>query len=217
MGGLVLLYRLIVRPLFRQPGRALLILFAVALGDAAVVAIDLAGEAAAGSFHSSMEALAGQNDFEVTAAGGVPESVVAQLARLPYALRASPRIEDHATIAETRRTVPLIGVNMVGEADHAGSTAMREVDPMRNLAYINDLDSVWVTSGLGKAAGDRISLQINDQTGNYIVRGLIPASGEVIGDAILMDIGTAQMATGKLGRVDRILIRTPSSNDFELW
>ena len=60
MGRMALLYRLILRPLFREPGRALVILFAVALGDAAVVAIDLAGDAAAGSFHSSMETLAGK-------------------------------------------------------------------------------------------------------------------------------------------------------------
>ena len=56
-------------------------MFAVALGDAAVVAIDLAGDAAAGSFHSSMETLSGKNDLEVTAAGGVPEAVVARVAR----------------------------------------------------------------------------------------------------------------------------------------
>jgi hypothetical protein len=72
MGRMALLYRLILRPLFRQPGRALVILFAVALGDAAVVAIDLAGDAAAGSFHSSMETLAGKDDFEVTAQADFP-------------------------------------------------------------------------------------------------------------------------------------------------
>ncbi len=104
MGRLALLYRLILRPLFRQPGRALVILFAVALGDAAVVAIDLAGDAAAGSFHSSMETLAGKDDFEVTAAGGLPEAIVARIARLPYALRVSPRIEDHATVVATGET-----------------------------------------------------------------------------------------------------------------
>src|SRR5258708_7265517 len=121
MGRLALLYRMILRPLMRQPGRALLILFAVALGDAAVVAIDLAGDAAAGSFHSSMETLAGKDDFEVTAAGGVPEAMVARIARLPYALSVSPRIEDHATIVATGQTVPetvpLIGVDLVAEAN----------------------------------------------------------------------------------------------------
>src|ERR1700761_1199719 len=108
MGLAALLYRLILRPLLRQPGRALVILFAVALGDAAVVAIDLAGDAAAGSFHSSMETLAGKDDLEVTAAGGLSDGLVARLARLPYALRVSPRIEDHAMVMASGETVPLI-------------------------------------------------------------------------------------------------------------
>ena len=219
MSGFVLLYRLIVRPLFRQPGRALLILFAVAIGDAAVVAIDLAGDAAAGSFHSSMETLAGQNDFEVTAAGGVPEAVIAQLARLPYGLQLSPRIEHHATVASTRQTVPLIGFDMVSDANRVGTDVAQNLDLSKGLEYINDQDSVWVTRGLGKVAGESIALQINDQTRTYIVRGVISnsISADTVGDAILMDIGTAQIAAGKLGRIDRVLIRTPGNGDFNLW
>jgi putative ABC transport system permease protein len=51
-----------------------LTVLAVAFGVAVVLAIDLAGNAAAGSFHSSMETPAGDNDLEVVASGGVPES-----------------------------------------------------------------------------------------------------------------------------------------------
>src|SRR5271156_2133326 len=224
MGRMALVYRLIVRPLFREPGRALVILFAVALGDAAVVAIDLAGDAAAGSFHSSMETLAGKDDFEVTAAGGVPEAIVARIARLPYALRVSPRIEDHATIAATGasvpqtvpQTVPLIGVDLVAEANNAG-TMISAATSSDSLPHINDPDAIWVTGGLGKAVGDSVQLLVNDHTRAYVVRGLIPDSAKMGTDAILMDIGAAQLATGKFGRVDRILIKTPDSNNFEVW
>jgi putative ABC transport system permease protein len=215
MGRIALLYRLILRPLFRQPGRALVILFAVALGDAAVVAIDLAGDAAAGSFHSSMETLAGKDDFEVTAAGGLPEAIVAQIARLPYALRVSPRIEDHAMVA-TGETVPLIGVDVIAEANHAG-TIIKDATAAQGIQHINDPDAVWVTSGLGKAIGDSIQLLINDHAREYVVRGLIPDSAQMGTDAILMDIGAAQLATGKSGRVDRILIKAPDSGNFETW
>ncbi len=223
MGGLALLYRLILRPLFRQPGRALVILFAVALGDAAVVAIDLAGDAAAGSFHSSMETLAGKDDFEVTAAGGLPEAIVARLARLPYALRVSPRIEDHAMVVGTGQTVPLIGVDVVAEANNAG-TIVGDAIAGEGLEHINDPDAVWVSRGLGKAVGARIPLLINDHARQYLVRGLIPSSAQMGTDAILMDIGAAQLATGKSGRVDRILIKTPpantannDTNNFDQW
>ena len=216
MGGLALFYRLILRPLFRQPGRALVILFAVALGDAAFVAIDLAGVAAAGSFHSSMETLAGKDDFEVTAAGGLPEAIVGRLARMPYALRVSPRIEDHAMVVATGQTVPLIGVDMVAEANNAG-TIIGDATAGEGLKHINDPDAVWVTRGLGKAVGDNIQLLINDHARQYVVRGLIPDSAQIGTDAILMDIGAAQLATRKSGRVDRILIKAPDANEFDLW
>jgi putative ABC transport system permease protein len=216
MSRLTLLYRLIVRPLFRQPGRALVILFAVALGDAAVVAIDLAGDAAAGSFHSSMETLAGKDDFEVTAAGGVPEAVVARIATLPYALRVSPRVEDHAMVVATGATVPLIGLDVVAEVNNAGSTA-GDVTSREGLQHINDPDAIWATRGLGKSVGDRIKLLINDQAREYVIRGLIPESARLGTDAILMDIGAAQLATGKSGRVDRILIKVSDSNDLDMW
>ena len=193
MGRLALFYRLILRPLFRQPGRALVILFAVALGDAAVVAIDLAGDAAAGSFHSSMETLAGKDDFEVVAAGGLPEAIVARLARLPYALRVSPRIEDHAMVVASGQTVPLIGVDVVAEENNAG-TIIGDATAGEGLEHINDPDAVWVTRGLGKAVGNRIQLLINDHAREYVVRGLIPNSAQIGTDAVLMDIGAA--ATG---------------------
>ena len=216
MSELVLFYRLILRPLFRRPGRALLILFAVALGDAAVVAIDVAGNAAAGSFRSSIETLAGKSTFEVTAAGGVPQSVVGRLARLPYALQISPRIEDHAIVAGTGQSVPLIGIDLIGAANDANSTPIGPVQK-EDIRQIIDPNAIWVTRGLARAVGDHLSLLIDDHTKSYVVRGIFAGQTQVSGDAILMDIGEAQAATAKQGRVDRILIGTPAKGDFATW
>ncbi len=70
----------------------------------------------------------------------------------------------------------------------------------------------------GKSGWEIVSnLLINDHAREYVVRGLIPDSAKMGTDAILMDIGAAQLATGKVGRVDRILIKTPDSNNFEMW
>jgi putative ABC transport system permease protein len=217
MGGLTLLYRMILRPLARQRGRALLIVFAVALGDAAVVAIDLAGDAAAGSFRSSMETLTGKNDLEVTAAGGVPESVVARLATLPFAVRLSPRIEDHATVVANGETVPLIGIDLVGEANGEATKTLDDGQLKESFRHINDTDAIWTTRAMGRAVGEKIELLINDQTRVYTVRGLIPESSKLTGGAVLMDMGAAQQTTGKMGRVDRILIKTPEGGIFADW
>src|SRR5579863_3275242 len=115
MGRLLLFYRLMLRPLLREPVRATLTILAVTLGVAVVLAIDLAGTAATGSFRASMETLAGDNDLEIVASGGVPETVVGTIATLPYFIRVSPRIEDSAVIVGTQQTIPLIGLDLVAE------------------------------------------------------------------------------------------------------
>lgn len=202
--------------MLREKGRSLLVLFAVALGVAVVLAIDLSGNAAAGSFHSSMQTLTGDNDLEVTAAGGVPESIVGQLDRLPWPLRVAPRIEDHATVLPSGETVPLIGIDFVAEANsHSGQRQMAE-DP-GTFNFINDPGAIWTTRSLCPHVGCRITLLINDQNRDYTVRGLIPAAAQVSGDAVVMDIGAAQQATGKTGRVDRILIKVPEKPGFDYW
>src|SRR6202521_1063231 len=114
MSRLLLFYRLIVRPLFREPVRTSLTLLAIALGVAVVLAIDLAGTAAAGSFRSSIETLTGENDLEIVTAGGVPENLVGTLEALPFPLRITPRIEDYAVVAETKKTIPLLGLDILG-------------------------------------------------------------------------------------------------------
>ena len=119
---------------------------AVALGVAVVLAIELAGEAAAGSFRSSVETLAGSGDFEVTATGGVPAGVLARLALLPYALRLRPRIEDYAVIADTNR------VRSVHRSGHAGGLR-RRIGGSAGAAEFQRGDSIWTGRDAGCQTG----------------------------------------------------------------
>jgi putative ABC transport system permease protein len=212
----LLFRRLILRPLVRERGRSLLALFAIALGVAVVLAIDLAGNAAAGSFHSSMETFAGDNDFEVIAAGGVPDAVVGKLATLPSPIRVTPRIEDHATVLASGETVPLIGIDLITEGSRQGQNFGGQ-DAFGDLDHLNDPDAVWVTHRLAEHSGQKIRLLVNDQARAYTVRGFIPGTADVSGDAVLMDIAAAQRVTGKTGRVDRILVKVPSHPGIEYW
>jgi putative ABC transport system permease protein len=220
MPRLLLFYRLMVRPLLREPLRAGLTVLAVALGVAVVLAIDLAGEAATGSFRSSMETLAGDNDLEIVTPGGVPENLVGTLVSLPYSIRISPRIEDYAVIAETKKSLPLIGLDLVAEGSgyaqidsaNAGNTPSLE-EGFENLA---SLDSIWVGTSLGFKAGDRVRLLINDQVHEYSIRGVYPDSNGNE-SAIVMDIATAQRALARHGRVDRILLKVQQTASLEEW
>ena len=217
MAALALFFRLIVRPALRERARSLLVIAAVALGVAVVLAIDLAGNAAAGSFRSSMETLAGDNDLEVTAAGGVPEAIVGTLARAPYLLRISPRIEEHATLTATGEGVPLIGIDIVAEANNRERSNLGETTASGIFDHINDADAIWITRSPDRQIGDRIGLLINDQIHDYTVRGFIPDGARASGNAVVMDIAAAQLATGKSGRVDRILLKVPNQPDIDTW
>jgi putative ABC transport system permease protein len=223
MPRLLLFYRLMVRPLLREPIRAGLTVLAVALGVAVVLAIDLAGDAATGSFHSSMETLAGDNDLEITASGGVPEGVVGTLAALPYAIRVSPRVEDYAVLVDTRQTFPLIGLDLISEGsayaqNKAGSSSeFSSVEaPGDSLGFLEDRDSIWVGSSLGRKAGERVRLLTNDRVREYIVRGVYPDSNANEA-AIVMDIAAAQQALMRFGRVDRILLKVPQNTNLDEW
>ena len=212
-----------LRPLFREPVRALLTVLAVALGVAVVLAIDLAGNAATGSFRSSLETLSGNNDVEVTASGGVPEDVLEKVAALPFAIRYSPRIEDYAVVAETKKTIPLIGLDFVAEAgafaenSSADSNGAQPKETSAEaLKRINDYDAIWAGSSLGYKPGDHVQLLLNDQVHTFIVRGVYPDSNGNE-SAIVMDIAAAQRALTRYGRVDRVLLKVPPQPSVEEW
>lgn len=218
MPRLLLFYRLIVRPLLDEPVRTALTALAIALGVAVVLAIDLAGTAAAGSFRSSMETLAGDNDLEIIASGGVPESVVGTLAALPYPVRVSPRIEDYAVVADTKQTLPLVGLDLIAEGtSRADTSAGVDIDqPGEALKYLGEYDSIWVGESLQRKPGDRVSLLINDQVRTYTVRGVYPDShGNA--SAVVMDIAAAQRALNRFARIDRILLKVPQTPGLEEW
>jgi putative ABC transport system permease protein len=226
MGRLLLFYRLMLRPLLQEPVRALLTVLAVTLGVAVVLAIDLAGAAATGSFRASMETLAGDNDLEVVATGGVPEAIVGAIAALPYSIRVSPRIEDSAVVVETKETIPLVGLDLVGEASSdssrptfgfaSNSTNTADLSsPEEPLWFLQDPDSIWVGESLHKKVGDRVRLLVNDRVREFTVRGVYPDSnGE---SAIVMDLAAAQRALNRFGRVDRILLKVPEVPSLEDW
>src|SRR5262249_41116758 len=152
------------------PVRTLLTLLSIALGVAVVLAIDLAGDAATGSFHSSMQTLAGKNELEVVTGGGVPDEVVGDLAKLPYPLRITARIEDYAVMVDSTKTVPLVGLDLIREAaEHNLPNSVATPDAWKVL---NSPESIWTGSSLGLQPGERISLLINDSAKSYVVRGV---------------------------------------------
>jgi len=216
-GRLNLFWRLMVKPLGREPARTALTIAAVALGVAVVLAMDLASDAATGSFHSSLETLSGRQDFEISAAGGVPEEIIGKLVALPYDWQITPRMEGYASVVDAKRGLPLLGLDLIAEANRSSLPEARPAAPDQifdsSQFSVEDFaksDSIWAGQSLGKTRGDTLQLLVNDRTLTFTVRGVYPDdSGS--GSAILMDIATAQATLGRVGRVDRIFIRLPQN------
>ena len=210
-----LFYRLIVRPMLSEPVRTGLAALAVGLGVAVVVAIELAGQAAAGSFRASVESLSGGGGIEIWATGGVPEDVVGRLARLPFPLRIQPRIEGFATDTARRRTFPVIGLDLVGGAG-ALDGGRGVVDS--GAVDLGAPDRLFVTPGLGFTRGHSVVLVLNDTPARFTVAGIIDTGNlRGGGDFAVLDIADAQRHFRREGLVDRVLVFVPDTPPIEVW
>src|SRR5262249_48932006 len=156
-----------------------LTIVSVALGVAVVIAVELAGEAAVGSFRSSLETLLGKTDLQVTANGGVDETWIARLAGLPRHMRLAPVIGMHALI------------------DGGGAVLVCGIDvPAQGTAEGPAKSGLGVSSALARRLGIRASgapliLQINDSRQQYEVSTVVDAKDA---EFAVMDIADAQKA-----------------------
>ena len=218
---MILFFRLILRPLLREPVRALLITAAVTLGVAVVVAIDLAGQSAAGSFHSSVESLSGSSDFTITATGGVDEQLLGKLVQLPYAFQFTPRIESFASVNGRGESIPFIGVDLIANRQESKAEINRQqhaADPWQYPGEELDGAPIWVGKQTGLHPGQTAKLLINDQVRTFTVAGTIPSSGDLgANNIIVADIGLAQEVSGKTGRVDAIDVVIPPGENLDHW
>ncbi len=213
--GAVLLYRLVGRPILREPLRTALTIICVSVGVAVVVAIDVAGEASAGSFRSSMETLQGRASYEIRQVGGIPESVFADLIGLREPLRFSARVEGFATLPSTGERLPVFGVDLVGDEALQDRVGRNEVD----LAELADGRTVWVSAAIGAVEGDPIDLLIGDQLQEFVVQGVVGDSSfrsDSLGSMVLMDIALAQRVLDRAGLLDRIYVEVPDGSQ-EDW
>jgi putative ABC transport system permease protein len=198
-----LLRTLILRPLGRDPLRTALTILSVALGVAVVVAIDLAGDAATGSFRSSMETLAGKTDLEIIANGGVDERWIGRLAALPLDVRFAPAIETQAEIPGIG-SVALYGVDLVASAA-ALQFSEQPVDPDRAIVVSQPL-----AKRLRVARKGSLQALLEGRPCEFRVAEIAPADSEFLA----LDIAAAQKALGRYGKLDRIDVFVAPGEDF---
>jgi putative ABC transport system permease protein len=195
---LKLFRRLILRPLAADPARTLLTLVSIALGVAVVIAIELAGDAATGSFQSSLTTLVGKVDYQISANGGVDERLLGRLARLPIDAKFAPLIEQPIAISGGGATT-LYGIDEISASARDESRSARDFSP-------EDLETSAVASNelasrLGWRVGSYVELQGPGGDGRFRIRRIVP---EQHTSWIGVDIAAAQKLLGNYGRIDRI-------------
>jgi putative ABC transport system permease protein len=191
---LKLVRTLVLRPLRRDPLRTALTVLSVALGVAVVVAIDLAGDAATGSFQSSLVTLVGATDLQIVANGGVDEQWMARLAVLPLNARFAPVIETQAQV------------------QGAGSVALYGVDMP---AHINEPGALVISRALARLLrlkiGDHLKLLLNDSAADCTVAEIADSKDA---EFVALDIAEAQKDLNEYGRLDRVDVFVSPQEDF---
>ena len=215
MHRLLLLGRLIVRALLLEPWRSLLTVACVSVGVAVIIAIDLAGEAAAGSFRSSMESLQGDASLEISQLGGIPETALGDLARLEAPLRFSARVEGFVTVLANGERVPLFGVDLLGDETLESAVTLEAAD----LTTLREGRPAWVSNGMGLAPGRQFQIAVNDRVETLFMQGLLAdagGSGGLRTRMIVVDVALAQSLLDREGTVDRIYVHS-EADAAEQW
>jgi putative ABC transport system permease protein len=186
-----LLRTLILRPLRRDLARTALTIVAVALGIAVVVAIDLAGDAATGSFRASMATLAGRTDLEIRANGGIDEAWIGRLDTLPFDARFSPVIEAEIVLPSFG-AIPLYGFDLAGIPENAA------------------IASKALAARLGLTLHARLTLPTANPLAVTIER--IADTGPT--EFLAIDIASLEKAFARYGKLDRIDVTLGPGENF---
>jgi putative ABC transport system permease protein len=195
---LKLFTQLILRPLRRDRTRTALTLLSIALGVAVVIAIELAGDAATGSFESSLTTLVGKVDYEITANGGVDETYIAKLAAIPVNVRFSPVIEEPVVIAGHGATT-LYGVDFIANATTNATSDTQSFDPeeLETSAIVSD----DLAARLHLAKGESIVVKGREKSRRFTIRNIAQKQNT---EWVAIDIAAAQHLVSMQGKLDRI-------------
>ncbi|MBI1955979.1 MAG: ABC transporter permease [Acidobacteria bacterium] len=221
--GASFFYRFIVRHLWGvgRPGdrlRTALSILAVGLGVGVILAIQLANRSAIGSFQSSIVEIAGRTNLSILAPNGVDELLLPEMARvLGPEVKISPVIESTAVVPPTGEVVRILGIDIIQDRPFRDTTLKNiHITPRDFLLLLTDPRSLVVGESFAQRhrlqPGSTITLLVNDHQDEYTVRGILASQGVgkvLAGNMVIMDIAAAQLAFGRLGKLDRIDLIVP--------
>jgi putative ABC transport system permease protein len=204
-----------------NPLRTAVTVFAVALGVAIALAIDLANTTAVASFASSVDVISNHVNLQVLGVGrGFPERALLRVADVAGVRYAGPSIEDSIDVgakandAFSGEVLRVLGLDLLqplpgDTAAYAGApgttAAAGAPDPNLLVNGHGAFISERIASKYGWSRGSVLHGLAGDRSVALNVAGIIPATiPGVDSSVVFVDIATAQELFEKVGRLDRI-------------
>ena len=230
-----MLARVFIASLFGRRLATALSMFAIALGVALGLAVQLIHGAALHEFGRGMRLLTGEADLQVVGPrGGFDEDVYVRLARHPAVERASPVLEVEARLPGRDETLKVFGIDLFrvagmtpallpvsGGGDEAGEREAHETDEAasggQRFAPLRG-DRIFLSAAararLGLVVGEVLTLQSGVERVELEIAGSIPAAPA--GQAYaLIDIAAAQEHFRQPGVLTRVDLRLRAGFDRE--
>ena len=197
-------------------------LFAIALGVALGLAVQLIHVAALDEFGRGMRLLAGEADLQVLGPrGGFDDTVYVQIAGRAEVADAGPVLEVEARLPGRDDTLRIFGVDVFRAAGvHPALMPQPEsaASPDGPLAVLAP-DALFLSPAarvaLAVSPGDTLDVQVGTQVIPLRIAGTVPAAG--LGQSLgVMDIAAAQQAFGRIGSISRIDVRVKPGIPIDL-
>ncbi len=192
-----------------HPVRALVALFAIAIGVALGFGIHLVNSAAFNEFSAAARSLSGSADLQLRAkAGDFDDALYPQIAELPTIAGAAPVLELDLPVPGQRSALKLLGIDSLRAAEIAPDLlGVPEPDrPFDSLQADTVFLSPAALAWLQLRTGDTLSLQAGTRTVRLRVAGTLTRAraGQRLA---VMDIAGAQWQFGRIGQLSRIDLR----------
>lgn len=210
--GISLPYRASLRHLLRQPWQLGLGVLGIALGVAAVVAIQTTRASVTQAFDAATQAIIGGATHQIVAGpGGVEEPVYAQLRRAAIGARITPVINRGALLPDHGfRPVTVIGIDPFAERGLGGRLGGSMPVTIAFLTRPGAIANARTAATLGLSPGARFAINGDGHAARLELLAI--ATGPIPDDTLIVDLATAQELfafSGRLSSIDLILDADP--------
>ncbi len=205
-----LILSLFVAALVRRRLATALSFFAIALGVALGVAVNLVNRSALDAFAHSVRVISGEADAQVIGPRhGFDEAIYPKVARLDQIEIASPVIDVEVPLADFERSLRIVGLDLL-RAARIQPTLRPEVPQNGSIERRFATDALFLSPAamhdLSLTPGAALRVKVGLTVRTLHVVGTISGSGDGTRFGV-MDIAAAQSSLNQLGRLQRIDLR----------